>query len=799
MKPFFIAILFAGSLLFAKTGIAQSADQTVLSKPWNAYWIAAANDPGREYGVYYFRKSIDLVTKPSAFSVKVSADNRYKLYVNGTLVSVGPARGDTYYWNYETIDLAPYLVAGKNTVCAIVWNEAEYRPEAQISLRTGFILQGNAANEEILNTNNAWKCINDKAYQPITGIGYHPYYVAGPGELVEISKSVRGWMVKDFDDSAWPNAAQLEHGKPKGMADAFGWMLVSSSLPQMERTLQRIPVLRKADGVIIPSSFPATKTAVTIPANTTVTLLLDQTYLTNAYLTLNFSNGKDAGISLAYAEALFDNLSKYGPRKGNRNDVDGKDFAGRRDSLVSDGTPNQTFNTLYWRTYRYIRLRIQTKNDPLTIDDIYGTFTGYPFQLNAKLKTENSEMQKILNIGWRTARLDAIETYMDCPYYEQLQYIGDTRIQAMVSYYNSGDDRLARNAINLMDHSRIAEGLTLSRHPSYSPQIISTFSLWYIGVLHDYWMYRPDSDFVKDKLPGERAVLNFFSKYQQADGSLKNTPYWTFVDWANGKGWQSGMPPIGTKGGSAILDLQLMMAYQSAAEMEAKMGMPELANLYRIKAAQLKQTIQKKYWDPVKKLYADTEDKGLFSQHANSLAILAGMVKGPEATAISKTILADSTLTQCTIYFKYYMHQAFVKGGLGNDYMNWLDIWRKNIATGLTTWAETSDLANTRSDCHAWGASPNIEFFRTVLGIDSYAPGFSKIKIEPHLGDLKNASGEIPHPNGKVAVEYMEDKGIWKVKVNLPEKTSGVFVWKGKAYPLKAGENLLDIAGVVRK
>jgi alpha-L-rhamnosidase len=78
--------------------------------------------------------------------------------------------------------------------------------------------------------------------------------------------------------------------------------------------------------------------------------------------------------------------------------------------------------------------------------------------------------------------------------------------------------------------------------------------------------------------------------------------------------------------------------------------------------------------------------------------------------------------------------------------MNWLDVWRNNIKMGLTTWAEISDLEHNRSDCHAWGASPNIEFFRTVLGIDSYAPGFSKVKIEPHLGKMENASGEIPHP-----------------------------------------------------
>jgi hypothetical protein len=112
---------------------------------------------------------------------------------------------------------------------------------------------------------------------------------------------------------------------------------------------------------------------------------------------------------------------------------------------------------------------------------------------------------------------------------------------------------------------------------------------------------------------------------------------------------------------------------------------------------------------------------------------------------------------------------------------------------GLTTWAEYSDLPNSRSDCHAWGSSPNIEFFRTVLGIDSYAPGFSKIKIEPHLGTLTNVNGEIPHPNGKVAVNYVLEKNKWTIKINIPQHTSGIFVWKAKTYVLKTGDNLLVI------
>jgi len=221
--------------------------------------------------------------------------------------------------------------------------------------------------------------------------------------------------------------------------------------------------------------------------------------------------------------------------------------------------------------------------------------------------------------------------------------------------------------------------------------------------------------------------------------------------------------------------------------------MPAYAELYRKRAVQLKQTIQAKYWVPARNLYADDEDKTSFSQHANSLAILTGIVKNEDLKTIAKSMLTDSTLTQCTIYFKYYLHQALVKAGLGDGYINWLGIWRDNLKMGLTTWAEISDLKNSRSDCHAWGASPNIEFYRTVLGIDSYAPGFRKVKIEPHLGALTNISGEIPHPDGKVAVDYALSNAKWKIKISLPQKTSGIFVWKGKSYPLKAGDNVLSI------
>nr|MCU0325995.1 alpha-rhamnosidase [Spirosomataceae bacterium] len=110
------------------------------------------------------------------------------------------------------------------------------------------------------------------------------------------------------------------------------------------------------------------------------------------------------------------------------------------------------------------------------------------------------------------------------------------------------------------------------------------------------------------------------------------------------------------------------------------------------------------------------------------------------------------------------------------------------------TWGEMTDPSRTRSDCHAWSAHPNIEFFRIMLGIDTDAANFDKVKIQPHLGDLKTASGSIPHPKGELSVKYqIDDKGKMTAEITLPPSVSGRFIWKGKELPLKSGSNKLAI------
>jgi hypothetical protein len=374
---------------------------------------------------------------------------------------------------------------------------------------------------------------------------------------------------------------------------------------------------------------------------------------------------------------------------------------------------------------------------------------------------------------------------MDCPYYEQLQYIGDTRVQGLVSLFNSGDARLLKNAIELADYSRQSEGATMSRYPTRLEQFIPDFSLWWIGMVHDYWRYVDDPAFVRRMLPGVRAVLGFFESYQKSDGSLKTLPWWRYFDWV--PGWQSGNAPQDADGGAALFDMHLILAYRWAADIETG----PLAAVYREREKQLRATVQSLYWDTARKLYADTPSKKQFSQHAQTLAVLADVVTGPPARELMNRMVAEKGLAEPGLFFQFYVHQAFAKVGEGDTYLDRLGPWRTMLAQGLTTFAETVDRpgGSSRSDCHAWSASPNIEIFRTVLGVDSAGPGFARVSVRPHPGKLTRVAGSVPHPKGKIEVSIAGAEAA----VTLPPGVSGEFEWRGQRKELTAGRNAIRL------
>jgi len=768
----------------------------LLKTRWQANWIAPGNVSLYEYGVYHFRKTFDLTEKQEKFIIHVSADNRYRLFVNGTPVSVGPARGDLQHWRFETVDIAPYLKSGKNALAAAVWNFAEYAPVAQMTNKTAFIVQGNTEKEALINTNSSWKVLINKAYTPTWKERSEPnqYFVVGPGDRVNGSLYPWGWTETNYKDNNWETPISVGTGTPRGFHIAgMKWLLIPRPIPIMEEKKQRILSLRRAEGIKAHEGFIKGEKELVVPAHTSAKILLDQTFLTIGYPELIVSGGKESQISLVYAEAMFDKNNN----KSNRNDIKNRHILGLYDVFMPDGGANRLFRPLWLRTYRYIQMEIKTQDEPLTIHDFYGIFTAFPFKENASFESDDPVLKEIWNVGWRTARLCAGENYFDCPYYEQLQYVGDTRIQALISLYVAGDERLMRNAIMHFDDSRIPDGLTASRYPSEVPQIIPPYSLFWVAMVYDYWKHCPDEAFVEKYLMGIQGVLDWYEKHIDKTGMLGPMPWWNFVDWPDEWAWDAekriGGLPNGTEDGhSSIITMQYTYVLEYATQLFDAFNQPHLAGHYRQQAQSLKNSVKNLCWDPERGLFADTPEKKVFSQHANVMAVLVNLVPKEQEKEFIRKILTDNSLIQCTFYYRYYLIRALKKAGLADLYVEQLQPWRDMLNIGLTTFAERPE--PTRSDCHAWSASPNYDLLATVCGIEPDSPGFKTVKIQPHLGPLNRINGKMPHPDGEIDVQ-LERKGKTGLKgqVTLPAGVTGRFIWKDDEIQLKGGRQNIEL------
>jgi alpha-L-rhamnosidase len=762
------------------------------SRVWSASWVTHPTAPLREPLVLHFRRLLDLSAVPTAYLVRVSADNRFILFVNGHRVGDGPARGDLIHWRYERFDLAPYLHAGQNMITATVWNFGLFAPIAQMSDRTAFVLESEATGADSISTPNGWLVEQEPGQVPLdrTSVNLATYFASGPGELFDAARFDWGWDSPLASGTSWvPVASPMRDSvfpvDRAHSADTTGdnpWGLIPDELPHMDYSPTQPGQVVRTD---LPElkGFPDAPAA--IPAAKHVHILLDRKTLTTGYPELTVSGGKGTKIRLTYSEALYDQEQK----KGDRDAVGDRAARGLSDVFLPDGGEHRKFEPLWWRTWRYLDLDIQTADEPVQLESLKASFSAYPFEERASFKSGAPDLDKIWEISWRTARLDAHETYMDTPYYEQLQYVGDTRIQALISYTVAGDDRLARQALEAFDASRFPAGITRSRYPSSLPQTIPTFSLLYIGMLRDYWLYRPDRTLVRSLMPGTRSVLGWFANYQQADGLLNELPWWSFIDWVS----SGTTPTYDAHGESCITTLQYLGALEDATDLEHNIGDPVLAGRYQARAKQVRAGLYAKCWTEDRGLISDNPDRKVFSQQANILAVLYDVIPKDRQQAVLRKILAIEPGTtpdgvmSASYYFRFYLARALDHAGLADEYLPSLDPWRKLLPLHFSTWPEIP--GDTRSDSHAWSAHPIYDMLTLVAGIKPGSAAFASVRIAPHLGNLNSLTASYPHPSGTINVEYHREASGLDATITLPGTLTGQFVYHDKVWPLKSGAN----------
>ncbi|MDF0541394.1 alpha-L-rhamnosidase C-terminal domain-containing protein [Sphingobium sp. H39-3-25] len=775
------------------------------------HWITAAAtteaDAAKEPIALQFRHELPLSRRPARMQVRISADHRFIMFVNGKRVAQGPARGDLQHWRYETIDLAPYLRTGTNVIAASVWSDGKYAPLAQLSGgRTAFYIQAvDPAQQALIEGPKGWQVRVDRSRTVSAGMPHMisqigpTFYAAGGPETITASAQAGDWSAARSTVADWQPAIALAD-RPAPLS------LVPDTLPQMTYRRVSSGKVVRATGIAA-AAFP--DRPVTVPANSEATILVDAGRMVSAYPALLVSGGAGAQVTLSYAEALYDPAKTVKDNRGRPKPIrfadrarvaDGK-LLGLTDRLLPDGGANRRLAPFWWRTWRFVELRIKTAAQPLILDGLETYETGYPFERKGRFVSSDLQLNAIWDIGWKTALIDAHETYMDTAYWEQLQYIGDSRIQMLLSYDVAGDNRLAVQALDAFDHSRIVEGLPQSAWPETNKNVIPPFALLWINSLHDFWMRQTDADLLRRTLPGTRSVIDWYKDNLDPNGIVQEKSGWPFVDWI---GHLDGWDVRGGKGPpNCVISMLYYGALRDGADLERAVGDPARASAYIERSAAVRRSLDSQCWDVGRGLYADTPAKTQFSQHAAILAVLYDLVPADQQKAmLDKVTLPEGGLAApqgilaSTYYFSFYLARALDHAGLSDRYIAMLKSWRAMLAQNFTAFPEMPDPS--RSDTHAWSAHPTTGLLTYVAGIQPDAPGFSKVAIRPHLGDLTSLDAAMAHPQGLIETRYAYKRGRLTAIVTLPGTLAGIFEWNGRRHDLRPGVNRIEIGATDR-
>ncbi|WP_309119027.1 alpha-L-rhamnosidase C-terminal domain-containing protein [Paenibacillus sp.] len=775
---------------------------------WIAKWIWEGTAFGQNaepvrssHELVYFRRRFEV---PEAgrctLIVRVSADSRYRLYLNGHSVGEGPCKGDRHTHYYESVDLSHRLRPGWNVLSAKVLHYATASPfrighDGPLSIERsgsgGFWLEGSLLDAggtalEHLHTGAepGWVTKRDEGYR-CDIVGLNPWI--GGMERVEGKAIPLNWQLLSCDETAWRPAAVV-----CGTADPFGqlgpWSLAERPVPPLVEREATFARTVKAEGwecsaealdAWLNASDRLLAEPLHIGPRRRVWAEVDAGDLMTGYLRVEVSGGDGGRITLLSAECYEAPDSTSQQRKKGMRDCAEGTLLGVPDvySVSGAGTTKgadaalECYEPFWYRVFRYVRIEVETAEEPMLLHGFRFRSRQYPLQVKTEFECSDPELNRLWGLSINTLHKCMGETYEDCPYYEQLQYTMDTALESLYTYYLANDDRLARRALFDYHSSMLPSGMLQSRYPSAWPQVIPSFSLYWIQMLHDHYKHFADLSVVKRYRHTMGAVLDWYERRVDGSGLVGMMPYayWNYIDWR--AGWERGVPQASKFGPLALHTLMYIAALERAAELYAWSGWTDAADEMRERAIRMRRAVLSACWSEERGMLRDGPDYEMYSVHTQIWCVLASAVEGAEARELLERTFADPRLEEASpsLSMMYYVSEALSKAGMYGEYPELWDHWRKILKVNPVTLPETGDPTSSRSECHGWSALPLHDFPAKVLGVRPEKPGFEIIAIEPCIGSLQWARGKVITTRGEVSVEWkVSGQGDFTIRVEGP-------------------------------
>lgn len=643
----------------------------------------------------FVRKSFILGDAVKKAHVDITADDYYKLYVNGQYVGQGPAQGNHYHYYYNRFDVTSYLRQGENVIAVHVY----YHGLISRSYNSGDYRQGLIAelvSEGIspVHTDRTWKYRIAREYCASSVIGYKTQFQ----EHIDSRLMEKGWRLAGFNDSEWLSA--WEH-----IADDHRLFLQPTS------NLSVYPIK--------PQSVFSVEGG----------YLLDFGSELTGQFTMRVKGKPGQKVEIRCAEELLPSGRVRYEMRCDCTYLDTWTLSGEEDEL----------EFYDYKAFRYVEV-LASPDTELHPESFAAIVRHYPLDEEAcKFESSNHLLNSIWSICKNGVKWGTQENYVDCPSREKGQYLGDNTIITHAHSYLSGDLRMFRKSLEdfALLSARVCPGL-LAVAPGHYMQEIADFSMqWPIQLLR-YYQFSGDRTFLETMYPIAERMLKYFEAYQEQDGLLHSVnDKWNLVDWPKNArdGYDFSLEMGNIRGCHNVINAFYYGAQLAVWKIRKELNLPSPADESK---SRFRTAFIQKFYDSERKLFVDAEGSMHASLHANVLPLLFGL--SPKEAIPSIVQLIREKRLSCGVYMAYFVLKALAVAEeyeliydliTSEDLHSWGNMVKEGATTCFEAWSK--DLKWNTSLCHPWASAPIPILIEEVFGIKPAAPGWTQVRFSPQL------------------------------------------------------------------
>lgn len=618
----------------------------------------------------------------------ITADDYYKLYVNGRFAGQGPAPAYPEHYYYNTIELAPFLKEGKNVLAVHlyyqglvnrVWNSGDGRFALAAEIR-----HHHGALE--------WKYQVSHAYSGET-TGYDTQYLESfDSRLWDVA-----WKDTDFDDNCWDKMVPAAWADYRLLPQPVKMLSVYEMKPET--------VIKAGEGHWL------------IDAGQEVTGSL--------FLTAKGSPGSKAVI--LYGEELDEVSCVRFPMRCN--------CAYREEWTLAEGL--SSYIPYDYKGFRYVEIFTE---DFVELNSIRIQVRHYPLDEEACVfRTSAPCMEDIFRICRQAVKLGTQEGYLDCPTREKGQYLGDAVITSRSQVWLGGTVEMLRKCIQDFARTKhICPGL-MAVAPGSLMQEIADFSLLWPQLLTTDYQFTGDKEFLKQYYPVAKNLLEHFARYEREDGLLEQvSDKWNLVDWPENLRDNYDFElsrPVVAKGCHNVINALYIGAIKTLCEMEKILRLPQSYDWEKRRKSYIRA-----FYRSRKKLFADQEKSAHCALHSNLYPLYFGLMPEEAEKPIADFLIKKGFC--CGVMTSFYLLKGLAYAGRYEEVYRllvnpgehgWVNMLNEGATACFEAWGKEQKW-NT-SLCHPWASAPISILIEEIAGIHLHPELPGGYRFEPHIPD----------------------------------------------------------------